>query len=97
MKSVINLLFILFLMACDSNQGHFGTEAMLIDLTGLDGCGWVFELDSGEKLEPSNLHEFEIELIDSAQYAITYESSLNGSLCMVGDIILLQSIQQISN
>jgi hypothetical protein len=29
-----------------------GTAATVRDLTGLDGCGWVFELEDGTKLIP---------------------------------------------
>jgi hypothetical protein len=97
MKNLTYIISLFWLMACDPNPGQPATEVLLVDLTGLDGCGWIFQLDNSERLEPTNLHDFKVELVDSTRYAITYEMSPNGSYCMVGDIIILQTIDQISN
>ncbi|MFM8744579.1 MAG: hypothetical protein ACKODM_14805, partial [Cytophagales bacterium] len=56
MKRVIFILTITALAACSKQQvskrNNCGTLATLRDLRGLDGCGFVFELTDGKKLEP---------------------------------------------
>jgi hypothetical protein len=54
--SVFTLAGLLYLTACDnnpaSNNCNPGTLATVKDLTGLGGCGYVFELEDGTYLEP---------------------------------------------
>ena len=44
----------------------------LKDLTGLDGCGWLIQLDNGIKLNPTNLADFNIKLKDGKRISIDY-------------------------
>ncbi len=53
--------FILFSCADDSACSK-SVHVKLKNLTGLDGCGWVLQLDDNSYLEAQNLDQFEIEL-----------------------------------
>src|SRR5687768_5291017 len=58
MKRILTLLFvsIVILNCSDDNidwiNENCSTLATVRDLTGLDGCGFVFELENGVRLEP---------------------------------------------
>ena len=52
-KILIALLIIVAFAQCaDEQTSECSVPATLRDLTGLDGCGWVFELSDGTRLEP---------------------------------------------
>ena len=68
-------------------------KAKFKDLTGLDGCGMVIQLQNGSYLEPTNLHEMDIEMTDGKKIWISYHSLPNmASICMVGDIVEIDCI-----
>lgn len=54
MKNFLALLLILVLSQCTEEdvQKTCSTRATVRDLTGLDGCGFVFELEDGIRIEP---------------------------------------------
>jgi hypothetical protein len=54
MKKILVLIFVAFTSTqCDDdNNGTCSTYATVKDLTGFDGCGFVFELEDGTRLEP---------------------------------------------
>jgi len=54
MRSACIFLFVITVFAqCESDSPEdCSTPATVRDLTGLDGCGWVFELEDGTRLEP---------------------------------------------
>jgi hypothetical protein len=78
------------------------TKATMRDLTGLDGCGFVFELEDGTRLEPlrvfwcgtpplpeaqTNDPLYDIQWADGRKVLIDYELVENaGSYCMVGPV-----------
>ena len=65
MKKFLTLgLLFLILLSC-TNEGYSpsvpctqGVEATVRDLTGLDGCGFIFELEDGTRLEPKRIMLF---------------------------------------
>jgi hypothetical protein len=75
-------------------------NATVVDLTGLDGCGWVFELEDGTRLEPLRvfwcgtppISEEQMKdplndfvFLDGKKVTIDYELVENAvSICMVG-------------
>ncbi len=68
---------------------------MLKDYTGLDGCKWVIELAKGERLEPVNLGDFKINLVDGNKVVVSYhEETDRGSICMVGKIVTIDCIEE---
>ena len=45
-------------------------SAKLVNMTGLDGCSWMIELDNGTKLEPTNLNDFNINLQETKKFGL---------------------------
>lgn len=63
-------------------------EVTLKNLSGFDGCGFVFQKKNGDYLEPTNKKDFTIVYSDGKKYWIKYKiDHNNASICMVGDII----------
>ena len=101
--------------ACDDNLMQAscdeGVRATVRDLTGLDGCGFVFELQDGTRLEPQRLMYcgtpplpkevtedplYNFEWVDGKQVVIAYkEVPETGSFCMVGPIVKITCLQEI--
>lgn len=91
----IFLTFLTLAVSCDKEESYqYDTEAATIyNYTGLDGCSWIIQLDSGEKLEPSNLYEFGISIYDGKKVWISYsEESGYASICMIGPIVRIHSM-----
>ena len=61
-------LMTLLLLACNKNECSDSVKGKLKDLSGLDGCGFVIELENGNKLEPLNLSDFDIDLNDGKKF-----------------------------
>ena len=71
-----------------------GAPANIRDLTGLDGCSFVIELESGKRLEPLNLSDFNVEIVDSLEVTVSYEVITEmASICMVGPIVRITCLQ----
>jgi len=74
--------------ACENAQ-----KAKFKDLTGLDGCGMVIQLQNGSYLEPTNLCDMDIEIKDGQKIWVSYHIAPNmASICMVGDIVEIDCI-----
>ena len=85
-----------------------GTLATIRDLRGLDGCGFVLELENGERLEPvlnSNCWDpsyqyaptiENVRFMDGKQVSIAYTVLPDrGSICMVGKVVEITCISEI--
>ncbi len=86
--------------------------ATVRDLTGLDGCGFVFELADGTRLEPQRIGYcgtpplpkevtedplYDFEFVDGKVVTIGYEEILDAaSICMVGKIVKITCLSEIS-
>ena len=86
------------------------TPATIRDLTGLDGCGFVLELEDGTRLEPLRLTICEnniiytkdplinIELADGKKVLIDYELEEGfASTCMAGKTASITCIHEVSS
>ncbi len=84
----------IILIGCqDDKQSPGCTNGMIVDATGLDGCGWLIELFDGTRLEPANLEDFDIKLEDELPVCIEYTELTDlGSVCMGGTIVEITSI-----
>jgi len=87
--------------------------ATIKDLTGLDGCGFVFELNDGSKLEPLRLMFcgtppipqevtedplYNFQFVDGKRVRISYEEVPDAaSICMVGKIVKITCIEEVSS
>ncbi len=70
-------------------------SAKLVDMTGLDGCSWMIELNNGSKLEPTNLNDFSINLQDNKKIWVVYHSAPQmASICMHGEIVTIDCISE---
>lgn len=81
------------------------TVATVRDLSGLDGCGFVFELEDGTRLEPERrvyvqppnagedpLYYYELKANEVVQ--ISYQPSPDlSSACMAGDMVFITCIK----
>jgi len=112
----MGLLATVSLTSCEQevmNAEPIGTiPATVRDLTGLDGCGWVFELQDGTKLEfvrmfwcgtppvPEEAKQdplYNFEFVDGKQVRIAYEEMESyGSVCMVGKIVKITALKELN-
>lgn len=111
MKTLLNILILsTTIIACaESNLKltNCSTPATVRDLTGLDGCGWVFELSDGSRIEPQRLMFcgtpplptevtedplYDFEWVDGKTVYISYEETDMVSICMVGSIVRITCI-----
>ena len=75
---------------CEDSQ-----SAKLVNMTGLDGCSWMIELDNGTKLEPTNLNDFNINLQANQKIWVVYHTaSQMASICMHGEIVTIDCISE---
>lgn len=118
MKKILTLLFVsVIVFSCadediDKKEGC-STPATVKDLTGLDGCGFVFELEDGTRLEPQRIlfcgtpplpkeaiedPLYNFEFVDGKKVLIDYEELKEyGSYCMVGPIVKITCISEINS
>jgi hypothetical protein len=79
-------------------------EATVRDLTGLDGCGLVFELNDGTRLiperrtyvqapQPEEDPIFYYEMIPGNKVLIGFEESSAASVCMAGKVVFVTCIE----
>ena len=92
--SIVVFLAILFIFSCQKedilpSKGY--EDVTLKNLTGLDGCGFVFATNNNSKsLEPINLGDFLINYKDGDKFWLKYKiAEGQRSICMVGDIITI--------
>ncbi|HEX7494022.1 MAG TPA: hypothetical protein VF346_07370 [Bacteroidales bacterium] len=92
--SLLIFLVILFMFSCQKEEllpakGY--EDVTLKNLTGLDGCGFVFAINNKSKsLEPINLSDFLTNYKDGDKFWLKYKiAEGQGSICMVGDIITI--------
>lgn len=91
------------LIGCE--QSSCETEAMVVDMTGLDGCGLMFQLTDGTRLEPERrtyvtapsktedpLYHFDLKA--GQRVKISWEESLALSTCMGGRIVFVTCITE---
>ena len=80
----------------NSHSCEGGEVLALVDLTGLDGCDWVFEKSDGDRFEPINLLE-KLPSPTAQQYRVLYKIRTGGaSICMVGQLIEIQCIEPLN-
>jgi hypothetical protein len=69
-------------------------SATVKDLTGLDGCGFVLEIENGEKLEPTNLDKFTSFATNNTKVKVVYtDISGMASICMVRKIVKIECME----
>lgn len=69
-----------------------GVKGVFKDFTGLDGCGWMIELENNKVIEPSNLTSFMIVPEEDKKIWISHESAPLASICMAGEVVIIKCI-----
>lgn len=117
MKNLVLFTLIgLAMLACNEENldstvpCHEGVEATVRDLTGLDGCGFVFELEDGTRLEPLRLmycgtpplakeiteHPlYQFEFVEGKKVIIGYEDTKALGVCMVGPLVEITCLTEV--
>lgn len=99
MKKHINFLFVIIafctLFSCKTQHVCSNAEkAKLKNISGLDGCSWVIELEDGSVLEPMNLKEFDIKKRNGKKIYVSYKAEPKYvSICMTGPIVRITCIE----
>ena len=91
MKKIVFFLIILMVTSCAKQNCPNGVPVQMKKLT-LDGCGWVLELKDGSRLEPINLNEFNVTMVEGKKLFVTYEDFPAASICMVGKMVKITSV-----
>ncbi|MEQ8362089.1 MAG: hypothetical protein RH948_04415 [Cyclobacteriaceae bacterium] len=114
MKGLIfSLLLILFIQGCGDSYTIIcgaepcGTVAQVVDKTGLDGCGLMFQLPDGTLLEPEfrtyiqtptveqdPLYHFNLKAGQTVKIDWVASKEL-ASICMAGPIVFITCIKEV--
>ena len=104
-------LSLALLCACeDENKTSCGTHATVSDLRGLDGCGFVFQLDDGSYVQPLIVlscgtppvpaEQFtdplaSFEFVAGKEVLIDFEQTKMGSTCMAGPVVKITCLTEL--
>jgi hypothetical protein len=104
------LIVFVFTHCSDDTKPACSTKAIIRDLTGLDGCGYVLELEDGTRLEPvlpslfcgtpplpKEITEdplYNFEFVDGKRVVISYQEAGSMSICMAGTTVKITCIQE---
>ncbi|WP_396590738.1 hypothetical protein [Allomuricauda sp. R78024] len=84
----------ILLSACSSMKKCQNGEMGTLKILDLDGCGWVIELKSGDKLQPINLDSFEVTKQEGLSVSLSYtEVNDMASICMAGKMVNLTCLE----
>jgi hypothetical protein len=109
------LIFLLVFISCKKDGdiikiSKCSTAATVRDLTGLDGCGFVFELEDGTRLEPlrigycgtpplpkeiTNDPLYNFVFVNGKKVKIGYERLESPSICMVGQVVKITCLEEV--
>lgn len=100
-RNLYSIALIIFFMSCSPSEnpsvstksnGVIAEQMVVVNKTGLDGCGFLLQRADSSLLEPVNLpSDF---LIDQIQVKVSYrELSDRMSVCMAGKIVQITEIK----
>lgn len=106
MKGLLYTLLLFALFQCGKDEvdelagcgkSTCRTEAQVVDMTGLDGCGLMFKLADGTLLEPMAATKpeealFGFTLQAAQQVKISWEETQASSTCLAGRIVTITCI-----
>jgi hypothetical protein len=115
MRLLAFVIIVFAVSACDEDKLQVscneGVAAIVRDLTGLDGCGFVFELEDGTRLEPYMIGYcgtpplpkevtenplYNFEWVDGKEVIIGFEEVEDAaSICMAGPIVKITCLQEV--
>lgn len=119
MKRILVLILALTLGGCSENvptpedaPGPCSTLATVRDFSGLDGCGFIFELSDGTRLEPVMIGYcgtpplpkevtdnplYDFEWVNGKKVRISFEPTTNASICMAGIPVTITCITEVES
>lgn len=117
MKNIVVLILTLILCGCSEEMpspenmpGPCSIPATVRDLSGLDGCGYVFELSDGTRLVPiivgycgtpplpkhvTSNPLYNFEFVDGKKVLISYTPSEGVTACMAGNSVTITCISEV--
>lgn len=91
---LIVLLFLLLDSCATTKKCPDGVLGTFKDLEGLDGCGWVIELENGGRLQPINLDTYDFTPQEGMNISFSYAiAEAMGGICMAGKMVELTCLQ----
>ena len=92
---IIPLIVLLFIsISCDKNEFEGMQEGVIKDLTGLDSCSYVIELNNGTNLMVTNLYDFDVAIEDNKEVWVRYESVEMPNTCICGEVVSIEDLQE---
>lgn len=105
---LVSGLFVATACTKDAVEPACSTVATVRDLSGLDGCGFVFELADGTRLEPVRMMYcgtapftaptddplYNYVFVDGRKVKIDYELTGGASACMVGPSVRITCLTE---
>ena len=88
---IIISLFLLNSCKKDFDGMH---EGVIKDLTGLDSCSYVIELNNGTNLMVTNLYDFDVAIEDNKEVWVRYESVEMPNMCICGQVVTIDDLQE---
>lgn len=90
----IAILVLLGSSACKKSSCAGAVEARVKDLSDLDGCGLVLQIEDNSYIEPTNLLEFSTTFENGDKVWVSYHNStVGGSSCSAGDLVEIDCIE----
>jgi hypothetical protein len=86
--------------ACDRDQSSGWVNGIYRDYRGLDGCGFLIELDRANDsvpsrfLEPINPGSFGVPVSDGLKIRVKYRLLRSASVCMKGQVAEITDIRK---
>lgn len=83
--------------ACNKNNGcpNSSDKVIVRDFSDTDSCGFVFELEGGDKLEATNLSEFPgIEYEEGMLLWLDSKPASGASTCGLGEIVRIKCVSE---
>jgi len=69
-------------------------EGIIKDLTGLDSCSFVIQLNNGTNLVVMNLYDFDVTIEDNQEVWVRYESVDMPNMSICGQVVTVQDLQE---
>ena len=94
-KLIVLPIFIsLFLFSSCKKDFDGMQEGVIKDLTGLDSCSFVIQLNNGTNLVVTNLYDFGITVEDNQEVWVRYESVEMPNMSICGQVVTVQDLQE---
>ena len=94
-KHFIIVLILCVIASCTPKTSTEGctTEGTIRDMTGLDGCGFLIELDNGTKLNPVEYTVKSFNFEDGQHIRFGYEAVDMMNVCMAGQTVKITCLE----